>query len=451
MKSLVAGLKPWIPSLPLVALVILFLVHFSVIATHAVNVPFWDEWTFFDQSKPEAFPDQFTFGWLLPQMNEHRLVPTKLMLWTLLQFDGWNAVTNQLINFMLYGVIIMSLIRFARRMVPGLPLWITAGFLLFLLSPTNNGNHFWAVQSLVHFSVLFFLLAVYFLFDEQQRNSSLLLGACLAILAVYSFISGLVAVCVLVVIFSLFKTIRILQSPSAAERRKDLAQLAMVIVPIAGMIGLYFLGYDKGKSQAPLTLPFQKSFWSYLLDLYSWGFGFSTSSMVLGLICLLLVVIPIVGEVWRNFRRLPSSTWALIAFALGIMAIMVAITGGRAGDEIAEAQISRYAEFVMMLIPITVFAWSIVLRNRPLVRKYMLIGLWCFCFLGYSNDWFWFHIYGSMARERIEGVNCIKNYYEHGGEAKCPTIYPWPIAEKLERAKQVNASFYRQIKEGGSR
>jgi hypothetical protein len=443
-------LKAWLPSLSLAALVILFVAHFSVVATHAVNVPFWDEWTFFERSKPEAFPDKFSSAWLLPQMNEHRLVPTKLLLWTLLRLNGWNAVTNQLINFLLYGLIIVSLMMFAARMVPSVPTWTTAAFLIFLLSPTNYANHFWAVQSVVHFSLLFFLLAVYFLFDERQRNSSLLLGAVMAILATYSFLSGLIAVSVLILLFGVFKAIRILQSSGAEGRRKDLVQLAMVVLPVGAAIGLYFFGYDKGKSQA-LLFPNTRLFWSYLLDLYSWAFGFSTSSFLLGLICFLLVVTPIVGELWRSGRRLPSSTWAVLSFSLGIMAIMLAFTGGRAGDDsLRSAKISRYAEVVMMLVPVTVFAWSIFLRNRPVLRKYLLIGLWSLCFLGYANDWLWFRVYGSMARERREGVNCIKNYYEHGGEGKCPTIYPRPIAEMLERAKQVNASFYREIKSGGS-
>jgi len=442
----------WLPGLSLAALIILFAVHFSIIASHAVNVPYGDEWTFFEKSKPEALPDKFSFGWLLPQMNEHRMVPTKLMIWTLLRLNGWNAVTNQLINFLLYGVIIVSLIMFARRMVPSLPTWITAGFLIFLLSPTNYANHFWAIQSLVHFTVLFFLLAVYLLFDERQRNSSLLSGTSLAVFAMYSSFGGLVAVCVLILTFGLFKAVRVFQALNGAERRNNLAQLVAVILPLASGLALYFIGYDQGMRQAPLMLPNTKLFWSYLLDLYSWGFGFSTSSSVLGLICFLLVVVPIVGGVRRNLRGLPSSTWAVFAFSLGIMAIMVAMTAGRAADEsLGGAKISRYAEFVMMLVPCAVFAWSIFLRNQPAFRKYLLIGLWSVCFLGYANDWLWFRIYGSMGRERQTGTSCIRSYYEHGGDGRCPTIYHSPIAEMLERGRDINASFYLENKARGDR
>jgi hypothetical protein len=45
----------------------------------------------------------------------------------------------------------------------------------------------------------------------------------------------------------------------------------------------------------------------------------------------------------------------------------------------------------------------------------------------------------------MEGVECIKSYYKHGGQAMCPTLYAAPLEPMLDEAKKLNLSFYKEI------
>jgi hypothetical protein len=98
-----------------------------------------------------------------------------------------------------------------------------------------------------------------------------------------------------------------------------------------------------------------------------------------------------------------------------------------------------------MLVPFTAFAWAIFLRDQPNLKKYALVGLWVFCCLGFSYKWLWFPVYRVQRDSRMEGVECIKSYYKHGGQAMCPTLYAAPLEPMLDEAKKLNLSFYKEI------
>ena len=432
----------WLTIIFLTLCVALYAAHFWVIYKNAVNVLFWDEWGLLD---PKALPAGFSFRWIVGQVNEHRIALTKLLMSVLFYVSGLNQVLNMAITYALYGVLLSCLVFFAQRMVPHQPKWITLAFIVFLLSPANWENHFWGFQSAYHFSVLFSLLTAFFLFSEPQTVARLTLGASMAVLATYSFFSGLVAVCILIVLFGGFKILRALRL-SGADRRRECLQLAAVATPVSVFVAVYFVGYSRNPTSPPIALPYTESFWRFFTNIVSWGFGFETDSVVLGGICLLLVLTPIVLEVWKRGWRLPASSWAVFAYSMAMLAVLAAIAVGR-GYGGARAKISRYHDFSMMLVPFTIFAWAIVLKDRPDLRKYMLASLWIFCFLGYSYKWLWFPVYHQQAELRREGVRCIKNYYDHGGEALCPTIHPVPIKTMLDEGKRLNVSFYREIQD----
>ena len=127
-----------------------------------------------------------------------------------------------------------------------------------------------------------------------------------------------------------------------------------------------------------------------------------------------------------------------------MLGILASIAGAR-GNFNEGSKSSRYADFAMMLVPFTAFAWAIILRDRPNLKKYALVGLWLFCCLGFSYKWLWFSVYRVQRDSRKEGVECIKAYYKHGGQAMCPTLYAAPLESMLDEAKRLNLSFYKEI------
>ena len=424
----------------LVLCIAIYIGHFWIIFRNSVNVPWWDEWGILS---PDALPAGFTFRWIIEQANEHRIVPTKLLAWALFYTSGHNYILSKAVTYAIYGLILVCIVLFARRMVPHMPLWVTLAFIIFLLTPINYEINFGGFGTAFHFGVLFTLLAVYFLFNERQTGSRLALGALMAVLATYSTFGALVAVCILMLLFALFKVSRAVRS-SGSERKVEYVQLIAVATPVLSLVALYFVDYHAVPYHPPVAFPYEASFWRFFTNMVSWGFGFETHSVLLGTLCLLLVLVPMALEIWRKRSQLPASSWAVYAFALAMLGILAAIAGARANFNDG-AKSSRYADFATMLVPFTALSWAIVLRHRPNLKKYVLAGLWVFCCLGFSYKWLWFSVYRVQRDSRREGVECIKSYYKQGGQAMCPTLYAVPLESMLDEAKRLDLSFYREI------
>lgn len=445
MRTSGMAINTWLTRVLLVVCVALYAGHLWVICANAVNVPFWDEWGFL---RPDGMPAGLTAGWLFGQENEHRIVLTKLLAWALLRTTGWDLVANIVVTYVIYGALLACIFLFARRVVPHLPAWVTLAFTPFLLSPINWENHFWGIQSSYHLAMLFSLLAAYLLLGGEQTRGRLLAGAVCAVLAAYSFLSGLVAAVVLLAAFALFKVVRGRLAGGGGERRREYVELAAVAAPALVLMALYFVGFRSVPGHPQPALPHTASFWAYYSNLVSWGFGFETESVVLGVACLLLVVAPAVLEIRARGWRLPASSWAVHGFTLAALCVLASIAVGRAGADIPRAKISRYSDFAMMLIPCSVFAWAVLLRERAALRRYVLVGLWVLCCVGFSYKWLWFSVYRQQGEARREGVRCIRAYYERGGPARCPTVSPVDIGPMLEEAKKLNLSFYREAAGG---
>ena len=407
---------------------------------NAVNVPYWDEWVIL---APEALPAGFTFRWILAQANEHRIVLTKLSSWGLFYISAHNHILSMAITYVIYGVLLACIVMIARKTVPHLPMWVALAFLVFLLTPINWENHFWGFESSFRFAVLFTVLASYFLFSEPQTGLRLAVGAVMSVLATYSFFSGLVAVCILIVLFAWFKVTRALRV-SGSQRRTEYAQLIGTVTTVLIFIGLYFVDYHGARNHWQLALPHEAVYWKFFTNLVSWGFGFETHSVILGAFCVLLVLAPIALHVWQKRLHVAGSSWAIYGVSLSMMVVLATIASGRAHLS-PSAKISRYSDFAMMFVPFTAFAWAILLKDRPNLKKYVLVGFWIFCCLGFSYKWRWYRVYAVERDARKQGVECIKSYYQHGGQAFCPTINWGPIPGQLDDAKRLNLSFYRDI------
>lgn len=423
-----------------VACVGLYLYHLWAVWKNAVDLPYWDEWETFT---PAQLPSGLTLGWLFAQHNEHRLVTTRFLIWVLYELDGWNVATHQVINFLVYGVLVACILYGARRLAPETPSWVHAGFAALLLTPIAIQNHMMAYQSQVHFWLLFFLASAYFLFSHEQKTSALLIGCAASALSTYSLAAGVVSGSVTLFTFVLFKLLRARASSDTAARRRELVQLLLVAVLVGGPIALWFVGYQSAQRQTLAGL-LDPAFWRYYLSILSFNFGVDGVSDAAGVVCLLIVAVPLCAQVFRDGRSLSAAQWVLLSTTLGSLAVLASITAGRYDHGPLHAKSTRYAEFGMALVPLSALAWGFVLRRRKLFKALALAALWLFCFATFWDDWR-FDEYAYYRATRNLGIKCVSEYYVKGGEALCPDIYPTPLASRLDGARDLNVSFYRKL------
>lgn len=430
--------RRWLPGLAGAVFAAFFLLHFVMVWRCAVNIASDDEWSVFRD------PKAISLRWILTQHNEHRIVTTKLLIWILYQLNGWNHRSNIIFNFVVYGVIVVWLIWSARRLAPRIPLWAILGFTVFLLSPILWMNHLIGLQVCFHFWLLSFLVSTYFLFGSIQSWQRLSIGVGASLISLYSLGSGLASVPIVLLSFCLFKIIRARAAGSGPDRAPEIRQLILVAGGIGIAMGLFFIGYSGVAKHPRLALPFELRFWRQLLNLVSFGFGVDLVSTRFGAICLLIVVAPIVWQVWQQRGKLSASQWTVYVTVIAILGTLASVASARAPFGVDWSKTSRYAEIGMPLIILSVLSWSWVLERKRLLEISALAGLWFFCLVAFSDNWR-FNIYRQVAANKKLGALCVQAYYEKGSGGLCPNLWPTSLAAPLDRAKQMNVSFYREL------
>ena len=74
---------------------------------------------------------------------------------------------NQEVNFLIYGMLIVTILLCVCRFVSREAFSIAALFTPFLLSTIDCENHLWGFQSQFHFFLLFFVVGAFLLFERQ--------------------------------------------------------------------------------------------------------------------------------------------------------------------------------------------------------------------------------------------------------------------------------------------
>ena len=459
-------------SLAILGCVGLYLYHFFVVWTYAVDIPFWDEW---EMLQAGALAPNLNIPWLFVQHNEHRIVTDKLFIWLLYRWNGWDIAAQQLLNFLIYGALLLVVIQMARKIAPRMPLWMILSFVVFLLSPFNHENHLMAFQTSFHFVVLFFLCAALFLFDTKagaegsttQSWKSLLLGSLFAILSIYSLSSGLLSCAVLLLVFAVWKTQRARNAAGDLQAR-EWRQFVVVGLLLVGAIALWFVGWQASTSQALKASPFSALFWVWFLNILSAGFGFASYSVAAGLACLLFVLAPFAKPLLRLVLRSRSRStlrplqtedetnafgfWVPCAVTLGLLAVLLFITSGRAGVGLTMSKTPRYVEFVAVLIPLAAASWYQFIDGSRM-RVPVVAALWTFCFLSFLPTWGYFRFYPDRYTEREAGAACTGKYYQTGNPSgknwRCRSIAPleMPLNERMNRARELGVSFYQKLQQ----
>jgi hypothetical protein len=294
----------------------------------------------------------------------------------------------------------------------------------------------------MHFWLLFFLAAAYLLFDEGQRMSRLLWGCAAAALSTYSLAAGIVSGTILLASFAVFKSLRA-RAAAGGARKRELLQLLLVAFLVGAPIGLWMVGYQRPPGHKLSSL-FGSAFWDYYLNVIAFNFGVDSVSAAAGAVCLLLILAPLCLQIFREGKSLPAAQWAVLSAVLGSLAVLASISAGRAAFGPLQSKSSRYAELGMILIPLSALAWGFVLRHKKGLRAVFLTCLWVVLCATFWDNWRfgdYLHHYG----QRMLGVKCVRQYYVAGGDALCPRIYPSSLASRLDAARDLNASFYREL------
>lgn len=433
------------PALALLLAIGAWALHGFQVLRHAIDVPFYDDWAFLRAGAGRL-------EWLFGLVVDHRVVPTKVLIWLLEAISDWDLALHQRLNWGLFTLAQIALgALLLRSLVAGDPdgralprptAWLAvAGFAILQLSALPYANHVWAVQSAVHFFLLFSMLATYGLFHPSGRLVWQIAGMLSALVVQLTQAAGMVVALTLAAGFA-WATLARGHPRSPDLRRLARIRLLALAGPIVATAVWVLVAHQRDRLvDYPRASPTEAPFWRFLFDLIALGFGVETRRPLLGAVLLgaVLLVAVIAPAAWlaASRRWRPSrSDCGLLALAAALLACLALIAWGRAELDPAASKASRYAEIATLLIPLAAALWLRAAPARPAVGRTFAIALWSIAALGLADDWD-FSIYRHVAAIRIEGRECAAAYWRGVGPADCPGVMlpHQPQRRLLERAR----------------
>lgn len=429
--------KFWLEKLPLGICGLLYFFHFWKNYKYAVNLPFWDEWSMLTPSALGSYPST---SWLMAFYNEHRIVPTKVLMYVFYALNGWNVRTSILLNWLIFGLLIVVFHQLCQKIRQGRKSTV-AWFYIFLFSLLPVENYMWSFQSCFHFFLLFFMASILILFRPQNKIRDVLLGALSCILCMFSLASGLGCVLAVSVLFNVWQ----LQTVGVTKDSK------IKLLLFNGLILLGYLvwfQYDRDPSrQFHLVFPNRSIFYNFYLNVLSLGFGVQKVSVICGAFFLLWLLTPL-PQVWGKFKaRLSTESWMLLAAIGGLIGALAVITLGRAVLGMGQSKATRYAEIGMFLIPLSILVWETYLHKYSRIKYGVVSFFGILMMVSFSNKWN-FRAYRDGYAVRKLNLDCIRKYYQGGNPGICPDLYPAPLNVKLDWAKDAGISFYNDLQIG---
>jgi hypothetical protein len=421
-----------------------FAFHFFFVWRYAVDLPFWDDWS--------HLPKDAGFSWAFSFHNEHRYPVTRLLVWTLYEVNGWNIAFHQILNFLIYGGLVGLMAVRLCNWIPGWKAWTSAAFSTVMFSPVAIQNHQWATQTSWHTYLLFTLLAVDFLFRDQQSSKNRIAGAMMAVCAVYSIASGTVASLVILFFWTLYFYTQI--PTGRGSRMLACIQWCQVGLPIIVAILGYFHGFARPPAHKEPAALWDLAFWNYMGAILGGGFAaprtltdlFPLTGVIL-MLCICLLPLVMIGVKSRHgFPLFPTSYWRIVALTGAYASGIALIAFGRGHFPLDTAYSGRYAELVLILIPLGAASWHWALRDHARIRR-LLIALLLLVVLGaHGRLYSKFGRYASEHERRHHELALISTYYRN------PSDTPYYLPDFLVQmnhyfmdARQLNLSFYHKL------
>jgi len=422
------------------AVVLIYGFQLYLLAKYAVDIPYWEEWEFFDGT---ALGGGLSWHWLTSQLCHQRMmVFTKLMAWINYKLFSLDFVKLKVMNYVVFGGILLAVARF-KRTAQGDDFKYFPLFMVFLLSPLAYEVHVASFQSGETAVVLFSVLMLNYLVGVETSLKSTLIFCASALAALSSLSAGLVYVMVFLVCGTIFSFL------DAARRKESFSgwgsTLFAWLVLVTAII-LWFLDFKKPEASWGLPewlLPFEMKFWSCYLELLSFVFGFELQSLLPGIVCLAIVITPVIILMVNKEKRRDASTWQVATAIIGTLAVIGLLVVGR-GNMPYGIKVSRYVIFGYLLIPYAAMAWWLALQDSR-QRVAALTFLWCFCAAAYWNNWD-FNVYRDVRQHELLNLECVAEYSHAGGEGMCSGTYLFPIGKFFDNARKLDIHFTRQFK-----
>ena len=354
----------------LTALPLLFLV--IVVARYAVDMPFWDQWSFVPLLE-KLYAGQLALGDLWAQHNEHRPLFAKLIMLGLARLTHWNIIWELALNVFLAVGTFAALawqIRATRlALSPGAQTlrWAVPAASLAVFSVSQYQNWLWGWQIQMVLNLLAATGSMVLLAQRAFSWAKLGCAAALGIVATYTFANGLLCWPIGLVLVLLV---------NRGRKERNAAAGAWLVVS-ALTIASYLWRYHRPEQHPPTTLLFSMplAYLSYVLKFIGglgaqFSHGAEPGQHALGSLALLEGALGLFAFGWATWRilrqRLASLDTLLPWFALAAYSLGTAlITGvGRVGFGSDEALETRYGT---MVVPfwVSLFVFLLLLQSPP--------------------------------------------------------------------------------------
>lgn len=421
------------------AVLCLYLYQYYQLAVYAVDLPFYEEWEFFE---PDALQRGLTLPWLFVHFgtNQQVVVFTKLMAWLDYQLFGLDFVKLKLMNYAVFGLYLAALVAFARR-VAGDGFRLLPAFLIFLLSPLAYEAHAASFQSGEIFVLLFSMGMLSFTLTDRPGFRDATLFAVCALGAIFSMHTGVVIAAILLAGRTVFIVVA-RRKGTIAKRAATGSLLITWGITLSGII-FWLAGFNRSAGETvQRLLPVTGRFWDQFLNLLSFGFGFDSTTPLPGAVILLFLLAPVTLLLINTASRWEKSTWLILQAILILLALAAMITFGR-GAMFATLKLSRYTVYLAPLIPFGAIAWWLLLKGRrelPMV----LAAYWLFCFAAFANNWD-YGVYRDLREMDMLNLECVDKYTKGSGDGNCPGSHGVPIGGFFDNARRLDISFTRQF------
>jgi hypothetical protein len=415
---------------------IMYIRQLYFIFVYSVDLPSWEEWSYFETN---ALPRGLTLEWLFSFSGEHLVVFTKIMAWINQLLLDLDFTAQRIVNYLLFGCLLLTINHLKTKITGRDCFIIFPAFLLFLVSNINHENYTNTFASQTHFALLFSIFALYYSFEINSSKFHSALFVTSLCFGIISFSAGpVIAVCYLICL-TLYTVAGIINN---RIDKSNLRRLFIMYVPIGITLAYWYYGYKLPSvfAHPPRVSPLEYPFWECFLNLVSFGFGFESEQIILGIVCFTIVVCPIILLLYNCETRWQAGTWQLVAAITAIIVVLATISMGRGWIQGA-AKTSRYAEISFMLIPYSALAWWIALRKTTWGYKVLMV-LWIFCFAGYYNNWSE-KPYLEKKQNDIYVLDCL--HLINTSSELCPDNHPVPIQYTFEQAKNLNIKFTREF------
>jgi hypothetical protein len=407
------------------------LFHLRVIFKSAVDIPYMDEWDFFNE-------DGIVRGWskdfIWKFFLDSRIVLTKILY--LINYDLFHLNLRYQIffNVLCYTALAVAFWNLVGRREGGERSFPALLAFLPLVSCLPVESHTRGVIIGKTLCVGFLLGGCYLLFMKQELVFFLLaiLFLSLAFLTGSGGVGGVGAVCICFLLWSLW----------LKDRQVFLKGLFILAIYSLGCL-VWLEGFHRSSIHPEFSFPWKIRSLRFMAELISNGFGFSSLNPFIAYLCLYLVLLSLFVTIFFEFKNRSKDPYFafLMTFTMSLLAIIVLIAFGRAGLPMISAKMSRYT-VISVFLPLCLV--TLYQRFSPFGS---LASGWIILVLAIGlYDQFGFSDYHWIQEERLEGQKCIRELLsrsEANPRGICPTLYPYSIVGRLEMAKQLGVSFTR--------